>query len=39
MVDPDSRKRPMKVRTLLPGGKVDDLAYRCEEQRRNNAAW
>jgi len=24
-------KRPMKVRTLLPGRKVDDVAYRCEE--------
>jgi hypothetical protein len=21
----------MKVRTLLPGRKVDDVAYRCEE--------
>jgi len=24
-------KRRMKVRTLLPGRKVDDVAYRCEE--------
>jgi hypothetical protein len=21
----------MRVRTLLPGGKADDVAYRCEE--------
>jgi hypothetical protein len=24
-------RKPMKVRTLLPGRKVDDVAYRCEE--------
>jgi hypothetical protein len=24
-------KRPMKVRTLLPGRMFDDVAYRCEE--------
>jgi len=24
-------RKPMKVRTLLPGRKVDDVFYRCEE--------
>jgi hypothetical protein len=24
-------KLPMKVRILLPGRKVDDVAYRCED--------
>ena len=24
-------KRPMKVRTLLPGRKVNDVDYRCED--------
>jgi hypothetical protein len=24
-------KKNMKARTLLPGRKVDDVAYRCEE--------